>query len=113
MLRTLSLSLLISVWALLVLGVSTSSGPPQEENPTSPSSPPPPPGGDPTSTWALRLYQALHSSGSKSTPLNTFFSLLLLATSLGAMDGGAGGSTAKQLRTCSRPQNHPRTRGHC
>uniref|UniRef100_A0A4W5RNG2 Serine (or cysteine) peptidase inhibitor, clade H, member 2 n=1 Tax=Hucho hucho TaxID=62062 RepID=A0A4W5RNG2_9TELE len=46
MLRTLSLSLLISVWALLVLvlGVSTSSGPPQEETPTSPSSPPLPPG---------------------------------------------------------------------
>ncbi|XP_062305690.1 serine (or cysteine) peptidase inhibitor, clade H, member 2 [Osmerus eperlanus] len=86
MLQSVSISHLITLLALLVQGFSGVS---TQEAPASP-----PPMGD--SSWALglRLYRALRS---ESGALNTFVSPLLLASSLGALGRGAGGTTAKQL----------------
>ncbi|XP_046905214.1 serine (or cysteine) peptidase inhibitor, clade H, member 2 isoform X2 [Hypomesus transpacificus] len=86
MLQSVSISHLITLLALLVQGLSGAS---TQEAPASP-----PPMGD--SSWALglRLYQTLRS---ESGALNTLFSPLLLASSLGALGRGAGGTTAKQL----------------
>lgn len=84
--QPVSISYLTTILTLLVQGVSCGS---PKEAPTSP-----PLVGD--SSWALglRLYQALRAD---SQDVNTLVSPLLLASSLRALGGGAGGSTAKQL----------------
>uniref|UniRef100_UPI003AAE5698 serine (or cysteine) peptidase inhibitor, clade H, member 2 n=1 Tax=Centroberyx gerrardi TaxID=166262 RepID=UPI003AAE5698 len=97
MLPTLSISLLISLPALLVLGGNTTD--PSDKVPAAPASPPPrppPPLGDPSWALGLRLYQALRSSGSDS--LNTLFSPLLLASSLEALVAGSAGTTSSQFQ---------------
>ncbi|KAM3857823.1 serine (or cysteine) peptidase inhibitor, clade H, member 2 [Diretmus argenteus] len=91
MLPPRSLSLLISLPAILVLGGSTDS---PIKTPASPPPPAPPPPGDPSWALGLRLYRALRSSGLH----NTLFSPLLLASSLGALGGGSGGSTSSQIQ---------------
>ncbi|XP_040887192.1 serine (or cysteine) peptidase inhibitor, clade H, member 2 [Toxotes jaculatrix] len=95
MLPRLAVYLLISLLFLLVEGSTTSSPTKGSAAPTSPSPRPPPPLGDPTWALGLRLYKALRSD---SSSLNTLFSPLLLASSLGALGGGSAGATASQLQ---------------
>ncbi|XP_035481285.2 serine (or cysteine) peptidase inhibitor, clade H, member 2 [Scophthalmus maximus] len=91
--------LLISLPVLLAQGSTTSSSRKSSGAPASaprrPPPPPPPPLGDPSWALGLRLYQALRS---EPGPVNTLFSPLLVASSLGALGGGAAGTTASQLR---------------
>ncbi|XP_035005479.2 serine (or cysteine) peptidase inhibitor, clade H, member 2 isoform X2 [Hippoglossus stenolepis] len=87
--------LLISLQVLLVQGSTTSSSGKSSAPPARPPARPPPPLGDPSWALGLRLYQALRSDPSS---VNTLFSPLLLASSLGALGGGAAGSTANQLK---------------
>lgn len=66
---------------------------------------PPLPPGDPSWALGLRLYQALRAD---SGSVNTLFSPLLAATSLGALGGGSAGATAGQfqdLLKASSPAN--------
>lgn len=56
---------------------------------------PPPPPGDPSWALGLRLYQELRSD---SSPVNTLFSPLLVASSLAALGGGSAGATASQFQ---------------
>ncbi|XP_029695683.1 serine (or cysteine) peptidase inhibitor, clade H, member 2 isoform X2 [Takifugu rubripes] len=56
---------------------------------------PPPPLGDPSWALGLRLYQALRSD---SRSVNTLFSPLLAASSLGALGGGSAGASASQFQ---------------
>lgn len=60
-----------------------------------PRRPPPPPPGDPSWALGLRLYQALRSD---SSSVNTLFSPLLAASSLGALGGRSAGATASQFQ---------------
>ncbi|KAM4612375.1 serine (or cysteine) peptidase inhibitor, clade H, member 2 [Polymixia lowei] len=79
-----------------VLGGAADSS---KETPAVPANPlprPPPPLDDPSWALGLRLYKALRSSDSHS--LNTLFSPLLLASSLGALGGGSRGTTSSQLQ---------------
>ncbi|XP_076581222.1 serine (or cysteine) peptidase inhibitor, clade H, member 2 [Chaetodon auriga] len=95
MLPRLPVCILIFLPVLLVQG-STASSP--KNSPAAPASPPPrppPPLGDPTWALGLRLYQALRSG---SSSVNTLFSPLLVASSLGALGGGSAGTTAIQLQ---------------
>lgn len=96
MLPGLSISLLISVPALLVLGGTTDSPKKSPAAPASPPPRPPPPLSDPSWALGLRLYKAIRSSDPGS--VNTLFSPLLLASSLGALVGGSAGSTSSQLQ---------------
>lgn len=97
MLPRLPVYILISLPVLLVQGSTAGSS---KKSPTAPASPPPPhppppPQGDPSWALGLRLYQALRSD---SSSVNTLFSPLLVASSLGALGGGSAGSTASQLQ---------------
>ncbi|KAG7240078.1 hypothetical protein INR49_027932 [Caranx melampygus] len=96
MLPRLPVYLLISLPVLLVQGSTTTS---PKKSPAAPKSPPPPRPppllGDPTWALGLRLYQALRSDTSS---VNTLFSPLLVASSLGALGGGSAGTTASQLQ---------------
>lgn len=56
---------------------------------------PPSPLGDPSWALGLRLYQALRSD---SSSVNTLFSPLLAASSLGALGGGSAGASASQFQ---------------
>ncbi|XP_058481481.1 serine (or cysteine) peptidase inhibitor, clade H, member 2 [Solea solea] len=78
---------LISLPVLLVQGSLSSAIPPPN--------PPPPPVDDPTWALGLRLYQALRSD---SSSVNTLFSPLLVASSLGALGAGAAGTTGSQFQ---------------
>ncbi|XP_039997538.1 serine (or cysteine) peptidase inhibitor, clade H, member 2 [Xiphias gladius] len=95
MLPRLPVYLLISLPVLLVQGSTTSSPRKSSAAPASPPPRPPPPLGDPSWALGLRLYQALRSD---SSPVNTLFSPLLVASSLGALGGGSAGTTASQLQ---------------
>lgn len=87
MLPRLPVYILISLPALLVHG-STSK--------KSPAAPPsPPPIGDPSWALGVHLYKALRSD---SSSVNTLFSPLLVASSLGALGGGSAGATSSQLQ---------------
>lgn len=95
MLPRLPVCTLLFLPVLLVQGgTADSSKKSPPPNPPSPPPPPPPPG-DPTWTLGLQLYQALRSD---SGLVNTVFSPLLVASSLGALGGGSGGTTARQLQ---------------
>ncbi|GAA6229208.1 serpin H1-like [Lates japonicus] len=95
MLPRLPVYLLISLPVLLVQGSATTSSKKSSAAPASPPPRPPPPLGDPSWALGLRLYQALRSD---SSSVNTLFSPLLVASSLGALSGGSAGTTASQLQ---------------
>ncbi|XP_036968409.1 serine (or cysteine) peptidase inhibitor, clade H, member 2 [Acanthopagrus latus] len=96
MLPRLPVYILISLPVLLVQGSTAGSS---KKSPTAsaspPPHPPPPPQGDPSWVLGLRLYQALRSD---SSSVNTLFSPVLVASSLGALGGGSAGTTASQLQ---------------
>ncbi|XP_035531535.1 serine (or cysteine) peptidase inhibitor, clade H, member 2 [Morone saxatilis] len=87
--------ILISLPVLLAQGSTADSSKKSPAAPASPPPRPPPPLGDPSWALGLRLYQALRSD---SSSVNTLFSPLLVASSLGALGGGAAGTTASQLQ---------------
>ncbi|XP_051284685.1 serine (or cysteine) peptidase inhibitor, clade H, member 2 isoform X3 [Dicentrarchus labrax] len=87
--------ILISLPVLLAQGNTADSSKKTPAAPASPPPRPPPPLGDPSWALGLRLYQALRSDYSS---VNTLFSPLLVASSLGALGGGAAGTTASQLQ---------------
>lgn len=90
----LPLCLLMSLPVLLVQGSASNSSTKSPAVPASPRPRPPSPLGD--SSWALglRLYRVLRSD---SSSVNTVFSPLLVASSLGALGAGAAGNTASQV----------------
>lgn len=89
------LLILLPVGLVLVQGSTADSSKQSSAAPSSPPSRPPSPLGD--SSWALglHLYRALRSD---SSSVNTLFSPLLVASSLGALGGGSAGTTASQLQ---------------
>ncbi|XP_028285570.1 serine (or cysteine) peptidase inhibitor, clade H, member 2 [Parambassis ranga] len=93
MLRLL-LCLLISLPVLLVQGSASNSSTKSPAVPASPPPRPPSPLGDLSWALGLRLYQVLRSD---SSSVNTVFSPLLVASSLGALGAGAAGNTASQV----------------
>lgn len=95
MLPRLPVYLLIFLPALLVHGSTTSSPKTVPAAPSSPPPHPPSPLGDLTWALGLRLYQAVRS---ESSTVNTLFSPLLVASSLGALGGGSAGTTASQVQ---------------
>lgn len=97
MLPRLPVHILIFLPVFLVQGSSSSKKSPSApaSPPPHPPPPPPPPPGDPSWTLGLHLYQALRSDASS---VNTLFSPLLVASSLGALGGGSAGTTASQLQ---------------
>ncbi|XP_034531945.1 serine (or cysteine) peptidase inhibitor, clade H, member 2 isoform X2 [Notolabrus celidotus] len=100
MLPTLPLYILISVPALLV---QASTADPSKKSPAaSPLNRPPAPLGDPSWALGLRLYQGLRTD---SSSVNTLFSPLLVASSLGALGDGSAGATASQLRDLLKTEN--------
>lgn len=105
MLPRLPVYILISLPVLLVQGGTADSS---KKNPAAPSSPPPrppPPLGDPTWALGLRLYKALRSD---SSSVNTLFSPLLVASSLGgALGGGSAGTTSSQLQDLLKTPSSP------
>ncbi|XP_042256704.1 serine (or cysteine) peptidase inhibitor, clade H, member 2 [Thunnus maccoyii] len=94
MLPRLPVYFLISLPVLLVLGSKTNSSKKSTAAPAT-AAPRPPPPHDPSWALGLRLYQALRSD---SSAVNTLFSPLLVASSLGALSGGSAGATASQLQ---------------
>ncbi|XP_039677974.1 serine (or cysteine) peptidase inhibitor, clade H, member 2 isoform X2 [Perca fluviatilis] len=95
MLPRLPVYILISWPVLLVQGSTADPSKKSPAAPTRPPSRPPPPLGDPSWALGLHLYQALRSD---SISVNTLFSPLLVASSLGALDGGSAGTTSSQLK---------------
>ncbi|XP_070786365.1 serine (or cysteine) peptidase inhibitor, clade H, member 2 [Enoplosus armatus] len=95
MLPRLPVYILISLPVLLVQGSTAGSSKKSPAAQASPPPRPPPPLGDPSWALGLRLYQALRSD---SSSVNTLFSPLLVASSLGALGGGSAGTTASQLQ---------------
>uniref|UniRef100_UPI0037E8D5FF serine (or cysteine) peptidase inhibitor, clade H, member 2 n=1 Tax=Semicossyphus pulcher TaxID=241346 RepID=UPI0037E8D5FF len=95
MLSRLPLYILISLPAFLVQANTADSSKKSPAAPASPPTRPPVPLGDPSWALGLRLYQALRSD---SSSVNTLFSPLLVASSLGALADGSAGTTASQLR---------------
>ncbi|KAM9335817.1 serine (or cysteine) peptidase inhibitor, clade H, member 2 [Symphorus nematophorus] len=95
MLPRLSVCVLISLAVLLAQGNTAGSSKKSPAAPASPTPRPPLPLGDPSWALGLRLYQALRSD---SSSVNTVFSPLLVASSLGALGGGSAGTTASQLK---------------
>ncbi|XP_042368340.1 serine (or cysteine) peptidase inhibitor, clade H, member 2 isoform X2 [Plectropomus leopardus] len=91
----LPIFILISFPVLLVQGSAADSSKKSPAAPTSTPPRPPPPLGDPTWDLGLHLYRALRSD---SSSVNTLFSPLLLASSLGALGGGSAGATSSQLQ---------------
>uniref|UniRef100_A0A3Q1CX97 Serpin domain-containing protein n=2 Tax=Amphiprion ocellaris TaxID=80972 RepID=A0A3Q1CX97_AMPOC len=100
MLPRLPFCLLISLPVLLVQGSATNSSKMSPAAPTSAPPRPPPPLGDPSWALGLRLYQALRSD---SGSVNTLFSPLLVAASLGALGEGSAGNTASQVQDLLKP----------
>ncbi|XP_060887455.1 serine (or cysteine) peptidase inhibitor, clade H, member 2 [Labrus mixtus] len=93
MLLRISFYILILSPALLVQASSADSS---KKSPTaSPISHPPALLGDPSWALGLRLYQAIRSD---SSSVNTLFSPLLVASSLGALGEGSVSATASQLK---------------
>lgn len=94
MLPRLPVYFLITLPVLLVLGNTANSS---KKSPAAPATTPPrpPPPHDPSWALGLRLYQALRSD---SSSVNTLFSPLLVASSLGALSEGSAGTTASQLQ---------------
>lgn len=88
--------ILISLPVLLVQGSATDS---PKKSPAAPATPPPPrpppPLGDPSWALGLHLYRALRSD---SGSVNTLFSPLLVASSLGALGEGSAGTTSNQVQ---------------
>lgn len=99
--RLLVCILVCSPVALAQVGTADSSKKSPTTPPASPPPRPPPPLGDPSWALGLHLYQALRSD---STSVNTVFSPLLVASSLGALAGGSAGSTATQLQDLLKTQ---------
>ncbi|XP_044040583.1 serine (or cysteine) peptidase inhibitor, clade H, member 2 isoform X1 [Siniperca chuatsi] len=99
MLPRLPVYILISLPVLLVQGSTAGSSKKSPVAPASNPPRPPPPVGDPSWALGLRLYQALRSD---SSSVNTIFSPLLVASSLGALGGGSVGTTASQLQDLLR-----------
>ncbi|XP_059211087.1 serine (or cysteine) peptidase inhibitor, clade H, member 2 [Centropristis striata] len=95
MLPRLPVYILIFLPVLLVQGSSADSSKKRPAAPASPPPRPPPPLGDPSWALGLHLYKALRSD---SSSVNTLFSPLLVASSLGALGGGSGGTTSSQLQ---------------
>ncbi|XP_071333975.1 serine (or cysteine) peptidase inhibitor, clade H, member 2 [Trachinotus anak] len=95
MLPRLPVYLLISLPVLLVQGSTNGTSKKSSAAPPSPPPRPPPLLGDPTWALGVRLYQALRSD---SGSVNTLFSPLLVASSLGALGGASAGTTASQLQ---------------
>ncbi|KAA8582532.1 hypothetical protein FQN60_006203 [Etheostoma spectabile] len=95
MLPRLLVYILISWPVLLVQGSTADSSKKSPAAPARPPSRPPPPPGDPSWALGLHLYRAFRSD---SISVNTLFSPLLVASSLGALDGGSAGTTFSQLR---------------
>lgn len=95
MLPRLPVCILISLPVLLVQGSTTDSS---KKSPAAPATPPPPrpppPLGDPSWALGLHLYKALRSD---SGSVNTLFSPLLVASSLGALGEGSAGTTSSQV----------------
>uniref|UniRef100_A0A3Q3JB67 Serpin domain-containing protein n=1 Tax=Monopterus albus TaxID=43700 RepID=A0A3Q3JB67_MONAL len=114
MLPTLPVYLLIFLPALLVQGSKISTSKKSPAAPASPPPRPPPPLLDDL-TWnlGLRLHQVLRS---ESGSVNTLFSPLLVASSLGALGGGSAGTTASQvqdlLKTSSSSKAGSQVREH-
>lgn len=100
MLPRLPFCLLISLPVLLVQGSAANSSKTSPAAPTSAPPRPPPPLGDPSWALGLRLYQALRSD---SGSVNTLFSPLLVAASLGALGEGSAGNTASQVQDLLKP----------
>ncbi|XP_020498439.1 serine (or cysteine) peptidase inhibitor, clade H, member 2 isoform X1 [Labrus bergylta] len=93
MLLRISFYILILSPALLVQASAADSS---KKSPTaSPISHPPALLGDPSWALGLRLYQAIRSD---SSSVNTLFSPLLVASSLGALGEGSASATASQLK---------------
>lgn len=93
MLPRLPVYILLFLPLALVPG-STADSPAKSSSASLPHLPPPPPG-DPSWALGLRLYQALRSD---SSSVNTLFSPLLAASSLGALGGGSARATASQFQ---------------
>ncbi|MEQ2267353.1 hypothetical protein XENORESO_004824 [Xenotaenia resolanae] len=92
MLSRLAFGLLLSLHVLLVLSSTTSSS----KSPFPPASPSVPSLlNDPSWALGVRLYKALRSD---SSSVNTLFSPLLLASSLGALAESSVGKTADQIQ---------------
>lgn len=110
MLPRLPVHILIFLPVFLVQGSSSS-----KKSPSAPASPPPhpppppPPPGDPSWTLGLHLYQALRSDASS---VNTLFSPLLVASSLGALGGGSAGTTASQLQDLLKASSPAKAGAH-
>ncbi|XP_047435007.1 serine (or cysteine) peptidase inhibitor, clade H, member 2 isoform X2 [Mugil cephalus] len=96
MLPRLPFFLLVSLPSLLVGSSTTNS---TKTHPP-PRPPPPSPLGDPSWALGLRLYQALRSD---PNAVNTVFSPLLVASSLGALAEGSSGKTASQVQDLLKP----------
>ncbi|KAM9836678.1 LOW QUALITY PROTEIN: serine (or cysteine) peptidase inhibitor, clade H, member 2 [Aulostomus maculatus] len=107
MLPRLSLCFLLSLPVLLVGGSTTSSPKTSQAAPATPPPQLPSPLGDPTWDLGLRLYKALRSD---SSLVNTLFSPVLVASSLGALAGGAGGATASQIQDLLKSPGQPKAK---
>lgn len=109
MLPRLPVYILIFLPVLLVQGSTADSS---KKSPAAPASPPPHPPpllGDPSWALGLRLYQALRSD---SSTVNTLFSPLLVASSLGALGGGSAGTTASQLQDLLKSSSPAKAGAH-
>ncbi|KAM6959708.1 serine (or cysteine) peptidase inhibitor, clade H, member 2 [Tautogolabrus adspersus] len=93
MLLRISFYILISLPALLVQASAADSS--KKSPAASPLPHPPALLGDPSWALGLRLYQAIRSD---SSSVNTLFSPLLVASSLGALGEGSASTTASQLK---------------
>ncbi|TMS01975.1 Serpin H1 [Larimichthys crocea] len=109
MLPRLSVYILISLPVLLVQGSTADKKKSPATTPATPPPRPPAPLGDPSWALGLRLYQALRSD---SGSVNTVFSPLLVASSLGALGGGSAGTTASQLQDLLKTSSPAKTGAH-
>lgn len=109
MLPRLSVYILISLPVLLVQGSTADKKKSPATSPATPPPRPPAPLGDPSWALGLRLYQALRSD---SGSVNTVFSPLLVASSLGALGGGSAGTTASQLQDLLKTSSPAKTGAH-
>lgn len=97
MLSRLAFYLLLSLDVLLAQSSTTKSS----KSPATQSSPSLPPLlNDPSWALGLRLYRALRSD---SSSVNTLFSPLILASSLGALAEGSAGKTSNQIQDLLKP----------
>ncbi|XP_034712491.1 serine (or cysteine) peptidase inhibitor, clade H, member 2 isoform X2 [Etheostoma cragini] len=109
MLPRILVYILIPWPVLLVQGSTADSSKKSPAAPTRPPSRPPPPLGDPSWALGLHLYRALRSD---SISVNTLFSPLLVASSLGALDGGSAGTTSSQLQNLLKTPSPSKAGAH-